>query len=1217
MMQQTPNAVDDFFATNESTRLGGSVLDNDSGVYGDRFFATLITDVAHGELTFHADGHFVYTPAQNFSGEDHFTYQISDGELTSAATVLIQVLSENNAPAASPLSVSVEENGAVSGALNATDIDGDALHYTLVAGPEHGSVAVAQGGHFLYTPNVGFSGVDSFLFSASDGALSDEAVVSIEVKNSELSLSKTVVATDADGDGLLNEPGEVVSFKLTLRNTGDVTLRDVTLSDPLTGLFETIDAIAPGESLEFLTAAMISIEDLNSNGGGDGDLDNQAIADAPQLSQPVVANAEALLVGNAAPIFSSAAAVMVFENEGKVLDLEASDDRDAEDAGLTFMISGGVDAEAFEIDSATGALSFLIAPDFENPTDGPGGVEADNSYEVVVAVTDSFGLTTEQAVSVQVEDVATIVTIALDDASIMEQESDSSVFMVSRTDPSGAITVRLDLDFGAGLSLDDFDLSGEDVVISGDQVVVTFDDGVAERALVFTPIDDIGAEAAEMLTLSIAPDPAYEIGDDSSVTATIEANDFVVTNVNDAGAGSLRQAIANANATPGVDVITFSPSMAGDGVIHLASTLTITDAVIIDGSSSPVPIMLSGDVNGDDITSGAVTDLVQTSPTALSDNVRIFDIDEPDADTEIIGLTITGGHAVNTGVFVTGGGAFFTEATLTLKDTVLAGNSAAGPTVSGGAIFSVDADIIVKNSEILDNAATGEGGAIHNRFGDIIVIDSVLSGNSVTGESAEGGALRNFEGDIVILDSVLEANRAIGVLGASEHLDAAGGAIKNVSGAIYVFDSALRDNAVTVTDQNVNGAVDAEGGAIRTSDGEIVVVRSTLEDNHVSVVRTTAGVNIEVQGGAIRSNSGAIAIKDSEIIGNSASGPRAIGGGIATEQTNSRLTLSGVSIESNEATGEGSIGGGAFIAGEAFFDRVNFIDNAATIPETDDIALGVEALEPMFGSGGIDEALFRLDASYFGVTLIGGAGADDLVGGARNDRLEGRGGDDILRGGRGDDVLNGGGGGDTLRGGAGDDVMIGAAGADMLLGQAGDDQLMAGLGDDVARGGAGNDLIAGNAGVDLLYGGAGGDIVFGHNQSDEIYGGLDDDLLWGGGAADIISGGEGNDRLVGGDGADHLFGGDGEDRLIDGAGDDVLSGGDGNDVFVFINLSGFDRIIDYQVGGDQLHFGRIGVDLDAFSITQTADGTLISVLDLRVLLMGVGQNEIEATDFIV
>lgn len=71
---------------------------------------------------------------------------------------------------------------------------------------------------------------------------------------------------------------------------------------------------------------------------------------------------------------------------------------------------------------------------------------------------------------------------------------------------------------------------------------------------------------------------------------------FTVTNTNDSGAGSLRQAILGANATPGADAIRFAIPGSGAKIIAPASSLpTITEAVTIDGytqrpcSSNPAP----------------------------------------------------------------------------------------------------------------------------------------------------------------------------------------------------------------------------------------------------------------------------------------------------------------------------------------------------------------------------------------------------------------------------------------------------------------------------------------------------------------------------------------------------------------------------------------------------------------------------------------------------
>ncbi|HKG59419.1 MAG TPA: Calx-beta domain-containing protein [Pyrinomonadaceae bacterium] len=69
--------------------------------------------------------------------------------------------------------------------------------------------------------------------------------------------------------------------------------------------------------------------------------------------------------------------------------------------------------------------------------------------------------------------------------------------------------------------------------------------------------------------------------------AAAPATTFVVTNVNDSGPGSLRQAILDANANPGSDVINFNitgPSLRIQPLLRLPD---ITDPVVIDGATQP------------------------------------------------------------------------------------------------------------------------------------------------------------------------------------------------------------------------------------------------------------------------------------------------------------------------------------------------------------------------------------------------------------------------------------------------------------------------------------------------------------------------------------------------------------------------------------------------------------------------------------------------------
>jgi hypothetical protein len=60
---------------------------------------------------------------------------------------------------------------------------------------------------------------------------------------------------------------------------------------------------------------------------------------------------------------------------------------------------------------------------------------------------------------------------------------------------------------------------------------------------------------------------------------------YTVTNTSDVGTGSLRQAIADANANPGADIVNFQIPGSGPHIIQITSPLIINDPVTIDGYS--------------------------------------------------------------------------------------------------------------------------------------------------------------------------------------------------------------------------------------------------------------------------------------------------------------------------------------------------------------------------------------------------------------------------------------------------------------------------------------------------------------------------------------------------------------------------------------------------------------------------------------------------------
>lgn len=102
------------------------------------------------------------------------------------------------------------------------------------------------------------------------------------------------------------------------------------------------------------------------------------------------------------PSITSSATASVAENQTSAIDVQATDNFDTEGAGLTFIIRGGADQALFNIDANTGVVTFIVAPDAENPVDSGG----DNNYNIQVTITDSTGLSATQNIVITVTDVA-------------------------------------------------------------------------------------------------------------------------------------------------------------------------------------------------------------------------------------------------------------------------------------------------------------------------------------------------------------------------------------------------------------------------------------------------------------------------------------------------------------------------------------------------------------------------------------------------------------------------------------------------------------------------------------------------------------------------------------------------------------------------------------------------------------------------------------------
>ena len=178
-VNHAPVAAGQSVSTLEDTALPVALTGSD--VDGDVLSFSIVSGPAHGSLT-GTGASRTYTPQANYAGPDSFTFKVNDTSVDSnVATVSITVTPVNDTPVANNQSTSTPESTAKSVALTGSDLDGDALTFTVTAPPAHGTLT-GTGASLTYTPVAGYHGPDSFAFTVNDGVVvSAAATVSITV----------------------------------------------------------------------------------------------------------------------------------------------------------------------------------------------------------------------------------------------------------------------------------------------------------------------------------------------------------------------------------------------------------------------------------------------------------------------------------------------------------------------------------------------------------------------------------------------------------------------------------------------------------------------------------------------------------------------------------------------------------------------------------------------------------------------------------------------------------------------------------------------------------------------------------------------------------------------------------------------------------------------------------------------------------------------------
>ena len=145
-----------------------------------------------------ASVHPRFTPTE--AGDHVFELRVSDGRLSATDTVKITAEIRNRPPVAQDQAVATDEDVPLAIVLGATDPDGDALTYTLLSSPTHGTLT-GSAPNLTYTPAGNYNGPDGFTFKATDALVSSNvATVSITVRpvNDAPVADDQAVATDED-----------------------------------------------------------------------------------------------------------------------------------------------------------------------------------------------------------------------------------------------------------------------------------------------------------------------------------------------------------------------------------------------------------------------------------------------------------------------------------------------------------------------------------------------------------------------------------------------------------------------------------------------------------------------------------------------------------------------------------------------------------------------------------------------------------------------------------------------------------------------------------------------------------------------------------------------------------------------------------------------------------------------------------------------------------
>jgi hypothetical protein len=309
-----------------------------------------------------------------------------------------------------------------------------------------------------------------------------------------------------------------------------------------------------------------------------------------------------------------------------------------------------------------------------------------------------------------------------------------------------------------------------------------------------------------------------------AVIIPVRATTITVTNTNDSGAGSLRQALAIANDGDTIDATGVSGIITlATGELLVEKSVTISaggaDVLAVDGNASSRVFHI---VSGERATISGLT-----IRNGHDDSIGGGIDNEGGATLTITNSTLNGNAAGSVGNPAVEGGGIFNSGTLTIANTTVSANTAGGISGAGGGIYNGGTLTVVNSTFSANTAIKGAGIDNGGTANTVTITNSTFSGNAA---SAYGGACFNG-GTLQIANSTLSGNSAF-----------IGGGIL-VSGPLQIGTTILNTGdsganidsfgVVTVTSLGYNLSSDNAGGHLTGPGDQINTdpVLGPLQDN--------------------------------------------------------------------------------------------------------------------------------------------------------------------------------------------------------------------------------------------------------------------------------------------------------------------------------------------------------------------------------------------------